>query len=65
MRHYFFLFDTDGSVANWQIAETDAGADRLRAAGYTEVTPARYRQLWQARDSAACAALYPLHERTV
>ena len=65
MRRYFFKFDTDGSVINWQVAETDATTDKLIAAGYTEVTPARYRQLWQARDSAACAALYPLHERTV
>ena len=62
MLRYFFLFDTDGSVANWQVAETDAGADRLRAAGYIEVTHARYRQLWRVRDAAACA---PPKERTV
>jgi hypothetical protein len=53
---YFFKFDSDGSVTNWQIAETDATAARLGDAGYVEVTKARYVQMWRARD---------MHERTV
>lgn len=62
---YFFMFAPDGSVINWQIAETDATATRLCAAGYVEVTPARYVQLWRVRDYEQAAALFSLHERTV
>ena len=59
---YFFKFDAAGTVTNWQIAETDATAEKLIAAGYIEVTYARYRQLWQVRDQYAAL---PLNERTV
>ena len=64
---YFFKFAKDGSVINWQIAETEETAAKLVAAGYIEVTHTRYVQRWRVRDQYQVAALIPpsLNERTV